>query len=218
MKKITLLPLLLTLLSTVAFNSAKNTATKNNPDVKENFQNTNFAVSVPGILKKSEADTIPESEIAKIKSKDIENITFVKDIITIKFKNGDSVISKKEDYVEKLETNASFNDKAILLKGEVESSYPGGPGGWMRHLNSTFRYPDEAVRQRIQGTVVVQFIVDKNGKVSNIEPVSGPTTGGLREETVRVIKNSGKWIPATFYGHPLKSYKKQPITYRLEPR
>lgn len=216
MKKITFLPLLLALLSTVAPNPGKCFTIKNAAAINKNFHNTTFTGDKPGIQKKNGADTIPESEIAKIKSGDIENITFVKDIITIKFKNGDSVISKKEDYVEKPETNASSNDKAIPLKGEVESSYPGGPTEWMRHLNRTFRYPEKAVRRRIEGTVVVQFIVDKKGNVSDIEAVSGPTTGGLREETVRVIKNSGKWVPATFYGHPLKSYKKQPITYRLE--
>jgi protein TonB len=103
-----------------------------------------------------------------------------------------------------------------FTKVEIESDYPGGQGAWMRYLNKTFRYPDQAVEQEIQGTVVVQFIVDKEGNVSDVEAISGPKEGGLREEAIRVIKKSGKWTPAIQNGRQVKSYKKQPITFRLQ--
>lgn len=108
------------------------------------------------------------------------------------------------------------NYDEIFTKVEIESSYPGGPGAWMRYLNKTFRYPQEAQDEGIQGTVVVQFIVDKEGNVSEVEAVSGPSTGGLRDEAIRVIKKSGKWEPAVQNGRKVKSYKKQPITFKLE--
>ncbi len=85
----------------------------------------------------------------------------------------------------------------------------------MLYLNRTFKYPEEAVKSGIQGTVVVQFIVDEEGKVSGIEAVSGPTSGGLREETIRVIKRSGRWNPAIWNGYKVKSYKRQPLTFAL---
>jgi len=103
-----------------------------------------------------------------------------------------------------------------FTKVEIESEYPGGQGAWMRYLNKTFRYPDQAVEQEIQGTVVVQFIVDKEGNVSDVEAISGPKEGGLRDEAIRVIKKSGKWTPAVQNGRQVKSYKKQPITFRLQ--
>lgn len=103
-----------------------------------------------------------------------------------------------------------------FTKVEIESSYPGGPSAWMRYLNKTFRYPEDAQSNEIQGTVVVQFIVDKEGNVSDVEAVSGPSSGGLREEAIRVIKKSGKWEPAVQNGRKVKSYKKQPITFKLE--
>lgn len=108
------------------------------------------------------------------------------------------------------------NYDEIFTKVEIESSYPGGPGAWMRYLNKTFRYPQEAQEDGIQGTVVVQFIVDKEGNVSEVDAVSGPSTGGLRDEAIRVIKKSGKWEPAVQNGRKVKSYKKQPITFKLE--
>lgn len=103
-----------------------------------------------------------------------------------------------------------------FTKVEIESQYPGGPAAWLRYLNKNFRYPDEAVNNEIQGTVVVQFIVDKEGNVSEVQAISGPTDGGLREEAIRVIKKSGKWTPAVQNGRQVKSYKKQPIVFKLE--
>jgi len=102
-----------------------------------------------------------------------------------------------------------------FTKVEIESTYPGGMEAWKRYLNKNFRYPDEAQAQEIQGVVMVQFIVDKEGNVSEVQAVSGPEQGGLREEAVRVIKRSGKWTPAIQNGNKVKSYKNQPITFRM---
>lgn len=144
--------------------------------------------------------------------------------------NGQSVVSEKEQAITfRLESrndapqtakSNSVSDSSTnpFASGEIESSFPGGPGAWMRYLNKTFRFPWEAQRDNIQGTVVVQFIVDKDGSVSDVEAISGPTSGGLREEAVRVIRKSGVWLPASKDGVPVKSYKKLPITFQLEPR
>ncbi|MEO5685666.1 MAG: energy transducer TonB [Chitinophagaceae bacterium] len=101
-----------------------------------------------------------------------------------------------------------------FTKVEIESDYPGGQGAWVRYLNKTLVYPQDAQDNEIQGTVVIQFIVDKEGNVSDVEAISGPNE--LRGEAVRVIKKSGKWTPAVQNGRQVKSYKKQPITFRLE--
>jgi protein TonB len=101
-----------------------------------------------------------------------------------------------------------------FTKVEIESSYPGGAAAWTRYLLKTLRYPQEAQDNEVQGTVVVQFIVDKGGSVSNVEAISGPQE--LRDEAVRVIKKSGQWTPAVQNGRQVKSYKKQPIVFRLE--
>jgi protein TonB len=101
-----------------------------------------------------------------------------------------------------------------FTKVEIESEYPGGAAAWQRYLNRNLRYPQEAIDNEIQGAVVVQFIVDKEGNVSDVEAISGPNE--LRAEAVRVIKKSGKWTPAVQNGRQVKSYKKQPIVFRLE--
>jgi protein TonB len=103
----------------------------------------------------------------------------------------------------------------IWTKVEIESTYPTGAEGWRRFLNKNLHYPDDAQNNEIQGVVMVQFIVDEKGNVSNVQAVSGPEQGGLREEAVRVIKKSGNWTAAIQNGRQVKSYKRQPITFRM---
>ncbi len=101
-----------------------------------------------------------------------------------------------------------------FTKVEIESDYAGGPAAWTRYLQKNLQYPEEAVNGEIQGQVIVKFIVDKEGNVSEVEAISGPNE--LRDEAVRVIKKSGKWNPATQNGRHVKSYKSQPINFKLE--
>ena len=101
-----------------------------------------------------------------------------------------------------------------FTKVEIESEYPGGAAAWYRYLSKNLVYPDEAVSAEIQGQVVVRFIVDKEGNVSDVEAVSGPEE--LRDAAVRVIKKSGNWNPAIQNGRKVKSYKSQPINFKLE--
>lgn len=117
-------------------------------------------------------------------------------------------------FAQQADTAINATDSLIFAKVEVESAYPGGLTGWRTYLISNMRYPPKAVRKNIQGTVVVQFIIDKEGKVSDVEAIEGPQL--LKEEGVRLIKASGKWIPAQQNGKPVKSYKKQPFLFKLD--
>lgn len=101
-----------------------------------------------------------------------------------------------------------------FTKVEIESDYPGGIGAWRRYLSKNLVYPPEAQENEVQGTVVVQFIVDKEGNVSDVQAINGPDA--LKREAERVIKKSGKWTAAIQNGRQVKSYKKQPIVFQLQ--
>lgn len=120
--------------------------------------------------------------------------------------NGITVAPKKEEE----------DWERTFVKVEIESTYPGGMAAWARYLNKSLanNYPQEAIDNEIQGTVVIQFIVDKEGVVSDVEAISGPQE--LRDAAMKVIKKSGKWIPAEQNGRKVKSYKKQPIVFKLQ--
>lgn len=112
------------------------------------------------------------------------------------------------------EIKKAWDSSQILMKVEIEAEYPGGAAAWQRFLNKNLRYPEELLDNCIQGTAVVQFVVDKDGNVSNVEAVSGPEELGA--EAVRVIKKSGKWMPAVQGGRQVRSLKKQPFIIHLE--
>lgn len=101
-----------------------------------------------------------------------------------------------------------------FLKVEIDASYPGGKQAWERFLNKNLRYPPYAQDNEIQGPVVVQFVVDREGNVSQVQAISGPAE--LRAEAERVIKKSGKWEPAIQNARKVPSYKKQPIVFSLQ--
>ncbi|HTQ27785.1 MAG TPA: energy transducer TonB [Puia sp.] len=105
--------------------------------------------------------------------------------------------------------------KDSAAKGvEIESKFPGGDAAWARFLSANLVYPSKAVRKKVEGTVIVQFIVDKEGVVSDVQAISGPDL--LRDAAVEVFKKSPKWEPAFQYGRKVKSYKKQPVVFRLQ--
>jgi len=100
-----------------------------------------------------------------------------------------------------------------FTKVEIESEYPGGMSSWAAFLNRNLVYPEPAIENEIQGTVLIQFIVDVLGNVSDVKAISGPEE--LRASAVAVIKKSGKWTPAIQNGQKVKSYKTQPIVFKL---
>ncbi len=98
-------------------------------------------------------------------------------------------------------------------KVEEEAQYPGGNAGWGAYLVKSVRYPVAAAKKNIQGTVLVQFIVDQQGKITDVTALSGPEE--LKAESIRVVKESGNWTSALNNGKKVKSYKRQPIIYKL---
>jgi periplasmic protein TonB len=101
----------------------------------------------------------------------------------------------------------------VFAKIEVESWFPGGHNGWVQYLNTNLQYPGKARRKKVEGTVAVRFIVERDGSISNVEAISGDEL--LRDEAIRVIKISPRWIPGLQNGKVVRSYKIQPITFKL---
>jgi len=97
-----------------------------------------------------------------------------------------------------------------------ESEFPGGAQEWLAFLNKNLRYPKSAVRNKIEGTVIVQFIITEEGAVTGVTVIKS-VDPDLDAEAVRVIsKSSGKWSTAIYGGRFVKSYKKQPIVFRFQ--
>jgi protein TonB len=76
------------------------------------------------------------------------------------------------------------------------------------------KYPENAWKNKIEGTVVVQFIVDEDGNTTDVKVIKS-VNAELDAEARRVISASKDWAPAVYGGRFVKSYKKQPIVFKL---
>jgi len=85
-----------------------------------------------------------------------------------------------------------------------------------KYLAANLRYPADARKHNIDGRVNVQFIVNKDGSISDAKVVGNKHLyAGCEEEAVRLIKEMPKWKPAKVNGQPVKAYYTQPVTFRL---
>jgi len=102
----------------------------------------------------------------------------------------------------------------VFEKVEVEAQFPGGEGAWRNYLqrNLNASAPIDNGAPEGQYTVVVQFIVDKEGNISDVKALTNHGYG-MEEEAVRAIKRGPKWTPAIQNGRNVKAYRKQPITF-----
>jgi protein TonB len=103
----------------------------------------------------------------------------------------------------------------IFTKVENPAEFPGGQDAWRRYLERNLQYPDAATENGTQGVVRVQFVVDKEGNISEVQSLNDPGDG-LAEEAVRIIKKGPKWKPAEQNGRKVIYRHIQTITFRLE--
>lgn len=128
-------------------------------------------------------------------------------------RSGDTTFIGKDtaELIEKAKRNMLTGS---YLKVEIESQFPGGSAAWLDFLNSHLRYPNKAVRKKIEGTVLLQFIVDKDGSISDLKALSGDPL--LVAAALKAMADSPRWKPAVQNGKLVKSFKKQPIIFKLE--
>ena len=120
----------------------------------------------------------------------------------------------RQDTIPETDTAA---DTRIFTKVEIEASFPGGENTWRRFLEQNLD-PAVPVRKKAPAgayTVIIQFIVDKEGYVSNIVPLTNHGYG-MEEEVMRLLKKAPRWRPANQDGRPVKAYRKQPVTFMIE--
>ena len=97
---------------------------------------------------------------------------------------------------------------------EDQPSYPGGIQAFYKYVATNLRYPAQARRMGIAGKVFVQFVVEKDGKLTDVQILKG-IGSGCDEEALRVIKKSKKWTPGRQRGRPVKVRMIIPISFRL---
>lgn len=97
---------------------------------------------------------------------------------------------------------------------EQMPSFPGGISGLRTYLNQNIRYPAEAQENCVQGRVVVSFVVEKDGHISDVT-VLRSVDPSLDKEAVRVIRNMPRWTPGKQGGEPVRVRYNVPVSFRL---
>jgi len=97
---------------------------------------------------------------------------------------------------------------------EQQPDYPGGMGAFYQFVRKRLKYPSQARRMGIEGKVFVQFVVDKEGNITEVKAVRG-IGAGCDEEAERVIRSSPKWKAGKQRGKTVKVRMILPITFKL---
>ena len=98
---------------------------------------------------------------------------------------------------------------------EQQPQYPGGMGALNHWLGSNIKYPVMAAENGIEGRVVVQFVVERDGSVSGVHVVRG-VDPSLDKEATRVVSAMPKWIPGKQNGSAVRVKYTVPVTFRLQ--
>jgi periplasmic protein TonB len=102
----------------------------------------------------------------------------------------------------------------IYTKVDVLPTYPNGNEGWKKYLKKNLKYPKKAWWDELESDVVMEFIVRKDGTVTNIRHLT-VFGWGFEEEATRLLQNCGKWNPATKNGKPVDYKGTITIPFRL---
>jgi TonB family protein len=97
---------------------------------------------------------------------------------------------------------------------ETQPSPAGGMAGWNKYLSENLRYPPNAQRKGIEGTVIVAFVVNTDGTTTDIQ-ILRSVGGGCDEEVIRIVQGSPKWTPGMQRGTPVRTRMRLPLRFML---
>lgn len=98
---------------------------------------------------------------------------------------------------------------------EQQPLFPGGPAALMKYLHENTKYPVVAQENGVQGRVTVQFVVEKDGSISDVHVLRG-VDPSLDKEAVRVVKSMPRWTPGKQNGITVRVNYRVPVLFRLQ--
>ena len=122
---------------------------------------------------------------------------------------------KDEVVVEKPVEKPKEVKEEVFRSVEQMPQFPGGEAALMKYLQSHINYPPMAAENNVQGRVVVQFVVDKTGKVGEVKVVRS-VDKDLDKEAVRVCKSLPKFTPGRQNGQAVSVWYTLPVTFKLQ--
>lgn len=106
-------------------------------------------------------------------------------------------------------------EEEIFVAVEQQAEFPGGMAALMKWLSNNIRYPEAAQQNDVQGRVIVKFVVEKDGSVSQAQILKG-VDKDLDKEALRVVNKMPKWQAGKNNGVAVRSYFTLPVNFRLQ--
>ena len=163
----------------------------------------------PKIVKDEEVQEPPPAQEELKEAKiDVVNQEGIKDegiVAPAVIDEGKGVVEEKKE-----------DENKIFEKVEIEASFKGGEGAWRKYLERSLNGNTPVDNGAPEGTytVYVQFVVSKDGSISDVRPLTNHGYG-MEQEAIRVIKKGPAWTPAVQNGRSVNAYRKQPITFQV---
>lgn len=157
------------------------------------------------IKNSSERNRIEERWIADSTRNALDSIRLHQDY-TRRKNHLDSITKKVEDY--------EFNDEKIYDFVEEMPSFPGGEMALEKYIETSIIYPLEAKKEKVGGNVVVEFVINKNGTISNAN-LEKDIGGGCGNEALRIVSEMPFWNPGHHNGYPKRVRKSLIIPFVL---
>ena len=106
-------------------------------------------------------------------------------------------------------------DDKVYQVCEIAPAFPGGTHAMYKYLADNIKYPGEAKAAGKQGRVMVQFVIRKDGSISDVTVVKSSGDASLDKEAVRVVSSMPKWNPGTHGGKPVNVQYTLPVQFKL---
>ncbi len=150
---------------------------------------------------------VQEVEVLNVVEDDVETETIE---ISSEDNNTDTVVIAPPVQVEEEE------EEVIFMIVETMPEFPGGQQALFKYLSENVKYPAIAQENGIQGRVICQFVVNKDGGIVDVEVVRSGGDASLDKEAVRVIKSMPKWKPGKQRGKAVRVKYTVPVNFRLQ--
>ena len=164
------------------------------------------------VIKKD--NLVNEEEVIKLD--EIENSNKAIGAFTVEGNDevGGEVLKVKEEIAQP-EPPKHEEDNKVFEVVEQMPSFPGGYAALMQWLGSNMKYPTIAAENNVQGRVIVQFVVEKDGSITDVH-VAKSVDPSLDKEASRVVKAMPKWIPGKQNSSPVRVRFTVPVTFKLQ--
>ena len=112
-------------------------------------------------------------------------------------------------------TIVSQSNQSVYDDVEVMPEFPGGIAAMNDFIYTNIKYPKDAIKQEVGGRVIVMFVVETDGSLSNVR-VARKVFPSLDDEAVRVVKSMPKWKPGKEKGRPVRVNFTMPIVFSVK--